>query len=446
MSASTLPRAARSRATAWVALGATVGGVAAYVFQIVGTRALGDVAYAPIGVLWTLQYLILAIPLVAVEAYVARGVTLKSPTLGRDSRVLAGWLLVGAGVLGAACWLLREPLFAGLGDLAFVVTLTVATYGALFLLRGQLAGAGRYRGYGAATAGESLVRLALAVGVLAAVPSTRALAWIMPLGPVAVVAGWLVLRGRPRADLGATPAGARAPAVDAPGVGAPSADAASAGRYLAATTTANAVAQTLLAAGPLVVVALGAAPAEVAVFFVTITAARTPLTLMLGGGLTRVLPPLTRMAQRGDPRGLRRVALATALGAVVVAVAGAAAAAVVGSRLVALLFGVDFAPDTLFVTVAGFGMAVAVGALVVNQVLIAARAEARLVVPWLVALAVAAAVVAVVDGSATLRVVTGFAVGEVVALAGLTLAALRVAGLAAAGAPGALRRPARPVR
>src|SRR5690606_25534967 len=50
-------RGPRVSATGWVALGSTVGGAAAFLFQIVGTRVLGPVAYAPISVLWTLQYL-----------------------------------------------------------------------------------------------------------------------------------------------------------------------------------------------------------------------------------------------------------------------------------------------------------------------------------------------------------------------------------------------------
>ena len=47
--------AAPPRATSWVVLGAGFAGIATYLFQIVGTRALGTEAYAPISVLWTIQ-------------------------------------------------------------------------------------------------------------------------------------------------------------------------------------------------------------------------------------------------------------------------------------------------------------------------------------------------------------------------------------------------------
>ena len=393
------------RATSWVAAGALAGGVSTYLFQVLGTRTLGDAAYAPISVLWTLQYLVFAIAVVAVEAYVTRAVTTGQAGLRRAVVALTAWSGAAAVVLAGATWVWHDRLFAAMGDLSVVLGLVVLAYTGFAMTRGLAAGAEDYRWYGLLTGGEATVRLLLAAAVLATVGTARGLAWVLPFGPsLLAMAGALALRSvRPAARRRAT----------------------SASRFLAATTAANAASQILLAAGPLVLVPLGAAPAEVAVFFITVTAARTPLALLWGGGFARVLPPLARMVLAGEHARLHRLALAGAVATLLLAAAGAGATAAVGPPLVAALFGAAFRPDRLMVTLVGGAMLLATGALLLNQFLIAAHRELRLVTPWLSALAAGAVGVAVLGGPPATRVAGAMVVGELTALAALTVTVLR---------------------
>jgi O-antigen/teichoic acid export membrane protein len=389
-------------------LGAGAAGVATYAFQVIGTRALGTEAYAPISVLWTIQYLVFAVGMVAVEAYVTRATTLHPETLGRDVRTVAAWLGAGAVIVGGITWWLRADLFGGLDDLSLTAALIVLAFGSYAVVRGRLAGTERFRTYGIVTFSEAAIRVVLALGVVALGATTRSLSWVLPLGPLLVAAWWVSVGRRGVADSDAA----------AEQIGTTSG-------FLAATSSANAAAQVLLAGGPLVLLPLGAGAVEVSIFFVTITAARTPVSLALGGILGRILPPLTRMAQAGEAASLSRVVVRVSGLTVLLAGAGMLAAVVVGDDLVAIFFGEQFRPDHVFVMLAAGGVVFATGGLLLNQILVATHGERRMPAPWIAALVVAAIVIVVLPGSPTHRVATAFLAGEVVALAALTLAALR---------------------
>lgn len=395
--------------THWLLIGSLVGGVAAYLFQVVGARALGEEAYAPIGTLWTIQYLFWSVFLYAMETYVNREVVLGR--LGATMRVgailrMAVWLGAVALALTATTWVLRDALFYGVDDLAVVAGLIVVSYGAFAVVRGRFAGAGRFKVYGLVTAAESVIRLALAVAVVLVAATTRALAWSMPLGALTAAGLWFLVRHR-----------------GGPDVDQPSEEPPRTGRFLVLTTVTNAGVQVLLAGAPLVVVALGAGPSEVSVVFVTVTAARVPVVLALGGMLSRMLPTFVRILdERGDAAGAGladRIALAT------VALGGLAAAAggLAGAPLIALFFGGGFAPPWWFAAATGGGVVLATGGMLLNQLLVARGLEHRLPVPWYAGLAAGAIAVVVTGGDAILRVGTGFIVGEVAAIAALTVAA-----------------------
>jgi hypothetical protein len=393
-----------------VLFGSLASGIGALLFQILGVAVLGEDAYQPIVVLWTIQYLAGTIVLYSAEAYVARSLQNDHlHGLDRSIRVIGAWVAAFALGTGLFTWVFREPLFHGEGDLALVGTLLIASYGGFYVIKGRMAGTNRFRSYGAATALESLGRILVALPVLLLVPSTGALAWVMPLGPAMVVAWWLYDRGRSLPPDGGTAV-------------LPSADA-GAGRFLAATTTANAVSQTLLAAGPLVLIPLGARPAEVTIFFTVVTAARFPLVFAIGGLLSRLLPPLTRLARAGRDDQLRRIALLTVPASLLVALVAAGAAWLLGPTIVAFVFDIS-RPDRLFVTLTVFGVMLATGSLLLNQVLISRTAENRLVAPWLAALAVFVLGIVATSGTPTTRVSLAFVTGELVAHLGLLLAVL----------------------
>lgn len=400
-------------ATSWVLTGSLVAGIGAYLFQIVGTRSLGEEAYAPISVLWTMQYLILSIALISVEANLTRAVTLAEGargTLTRHMRAVTGWIVVTAALVGVVSFVFRGPLFAGLGEMAAVAALIVISYGTFVTLRGWLAGVGRFRSYGIVTAGESVARLLTTIVVVAVAATPTSIAWVMPVGPLVVFAWWLRER--------------RKPVVDEPRETSPPPAEASTNRFLVATTLANASSQILLAAGPLVLIPLGAAAAEVSEFFVTVTAARVPLAFALGGVLSRVLPPLTRMARRGEWAPLRRIALGLGVGTLLLTAVGAAVTWWVGPAVIALFFGSTFRPEGWFAAVAVATVLLACGALLLNQLLIGMQAESRLIVPWLGSLALGVVLVGVLPGSPTFRVAIAFMTGELVALFALLAAVI----------------------
>lgn len=406
-------------------LGAAIAALGAYLFQAIGTRALGGAEYAPIGALWTIQYLLVSVVLLPIETLIARESILSHAAGLRSPRVsfarLWGWLALVAIVASTVCWLLRDQLFHGLDDLALVTGALVLSYGAFLIVRGRLAGTERFKAYGVVTASESTVRAALAAVVTGFGPNVRAFAWIMPLGALTAAGWWVPLKRNPRQprDLAARP-------TEPPRTG----------RFLALTTAANAITQLLLAGGPLLLAFLHAAPEEVSVFFVTVTAVRVPLVFVFGGVLSRLLPTFMRMEGTDRRRQSRAVAAKIALGTVLVAVAIGGVAAAVGAPLIALLFGAAFRPPWWLAAGATVGVILATGSIVLYQLLIARGSALLGLLAWAVALAAAMVAVVLTEGSATARAVAGLVTGEAVALMALVLAASWATGTTARGDAG----------
>jgi O-antigen/teichoic acid export membrane protein len=417
-----------SGATAWVAAGALTGGLAAYLFQILSTRALGAEDYAPLGVLWTLQYLLVSIGLTAVEAYVTRTVALDGPDAPRTREVqvvLVRWMVVVAVVAGVVGLVARDRLFDGYGDLALVLALLVLAYGTFTIVRGRAAGSDRFRTYAVTSAAESLLRLGAGAVAVALAATTRTLAWVFPFGPAAVTAWALVGQRRRRHDRAAS----RRPIGDHGGRRAalPDLPTTSPTRFLASTVTANAAVQVLLAAGPLALVVLGAGPVEISVFFTTVTITRAPMTLVLNGGLSRVLPPLLRRARTEPGGGLRRVLHLTVGAGLGIAAAAGALGWVLGPPIVALLFGEAFRPSSLLAALAAAVAVLAVGGLGVNQILIALGREAELPLPWIGGVLAATVLVVLLPVPASDAVIVACTAGMALALLTLAWRALQPA-------------------
>lgn len=408
-----LLRGLTRRGTQWLVVGSLLGGLGAYLFQIVGTRALGEEAYAPIGTLWTIQFLTWSIFLQPVESFVTREVVTgrAAPSLSRTVAVRTwAWVALVAGTVAGTSWLAGERLFFGVEGLPVVAGLIALSFGAFAFVRGGLAGHERFRAYGFVSAAESLLRLALAVVVVLIVPTTRALAWTMPFGAAIAASFWFAVRRDP----GEPPAGAPE------GLG-PS----RAGRFLVLTSVANAAGQLLLAGGPLALVALAAAPSELSVFFVTITAARVPVVLALGGLLSRLLPTFGRILTARGRDAVSSLAARIAVGTVAVAALGAALGFAAGSQLIGLFFGSGFEPPPWLAAIAAGGVLIATGGMVLNQLLVAAGLEHRLPIPWIGGLLAGSLVLLIVDGTPTQRVAAGFVSGEIIALTLLLIAARR---------------------
>ncbi len=432
----TVVRAALGRGgTTWMIGGSLLAGLGAYLFQVVGARALGEVDYAPIGVLWTVQYLLSSVLMTALESWVVRTTTSAGGSVHSLRAVaprLVGAVLVVAGVAGAGAYVGREALLPGHTGLVLVVPLLVLVYSAFVSVRGVLAARERYKAYGGVTAAESLARLGAAIVVALTVPSPVLLALCLPLGALTGAVWGLLSRLRRPAEASRDRPDATVavgePTVDRPAAlpGGAVPVAVGPARFLAVTSGANAAAQVLLAAGPLVLGPLGATPREVSVLFVTLTAARVPLVIVQGGLLSRLLPTFTRLAADGETRALTRTGtrlVATTAGAAVVA---AAVGWLIGPAVIAAMFGSGFRPGAAVTAAVACGVVTGTGALMVNQVLIAAGREQALLLPWWSGLAAAAVVIAVTSGLPPVdRVLLGLVLGVLTALALLLAALLR---------------------
>jgi O-antigen/teichoic acid export membrane protein len=386
--------------------GTVVAIVSAYGFQLLGGRVLGPAAFAPLTVLWSIQFLVMTVVMLPVEQLIIRRLEL---TGGRSSGLRESAVPLAALVGGTAVCVVTAMAVLGervTGGVGYVVAagLLVAGYTVFAAARGYLAGRHRYRDYGIATAAEAIVRLLLAAAVLLVTTEGIGLAVVMVLAPlgVLVVRPFVTVAGPLAQD----------PAEDEPAmdvlVG-------STGGFLGPLVLANGAAQALLGVGPLVVAAIGAGPVTVSAVFVTFLLFRAPLWV-IQSVLARVLPPFTALARRGEHAALRGWALRlAAVGAALTAVAAPLGWGV-GPTLVRVLFGNTFTPTASLTALVAAGTVVAALTAVSSQILVATGRTWHVGLSWTIALAVAALVFVPRLASADVRVGLAFLAGEVTAL------------------------------
>lgn len=381
--------------------GTVLAALGAYGFQLLGGRVLGPVEFAPITVLWTIQFLIFTVIFIPLEQLVIRRLVL-APRTGARTVVRSLAVVIGCSALAAGIFALLtlDLFFLGEALYAPLAVVLILGYGTFAVGRGALAGRRRFRSYGLATGAESMVRLAAAAAFLLVAARGISLAWAMLVGPLAILAWW------PR------PVRAGEPSEEAPHRQAP------VGSFLSWYVVAQGASQTILAAGPLVVGALGGSPAAISVFFVTFTLFRGPIT-MTYSLVARVLPSFTALATGAGGARLRRWALRMGGSGLALGAVGVAAGWWLGPPIVALLFGEGFRPSPVLGALAVGGSAVGLVALAANQILIARGHTARLAAAWVGALVVAALAVVVGPGDPGVRVGVGFLAGEVAALLGV---------------------------
>jgi O-antigen/teichoic acid export membrane protein len=288
--------------------------------------------------------------------------------------------------------------------------MVTCTFGAFVIVRGRLAGTERFKAYGLVTGTESMGRALFAAGVALVAASTSAIAWTMPFGALVASGLWLILKRRPR---------------HARGIEGATTEPVRPMTFLALVIGANAILQLLLAGGPLVLAFLGAAPAQVSILFVTLTAARIPMFFLFSGLLSRLLPTFLRLARSDQGRALRRAASGIAVGSLATAIVGGLAAAIVGGPVLGLMFGRAFAPPSWVAAGATIGVLLATGSMILNQVLIAQGSPGRSLSAWVLALASGGLSLAVIGRTPTARVVAAFVIAEMVALVALAVAASR---------------------
>jgi O-antigen/teichoic acid export membrane protein len=381
--------------TAAVVVGSLVAAVLAYVFQVFGGRVLGPEAFAPIGILWTIQFLAMQVLYQPLEHLVNRDTGAGRPPGLR--RVL--WFGLVAGGLTALGVLLFGGRYVGEPVYAWMAGILVFGYAVFGFVRGRLAGTDRFGGFGIVTGAEATVRILLAV-VFVALAVDHGLGWAMVLAPfVALV--WL-----PRVGTGGGPG--------------------ELGRNLPPLVGASFFAQALLGLAPLAVAMLGAGPAAVSIVFLTFAMYRGPLWI-LQGVMARVLPVFVRQVESDAHQQLRAWMVRLAAGAAVLSVVAFGVGATIAPPVFALLLGEAFRPATLLSALVAAGVVIAACGGLMNQVLLALDRLRSMTLAWGLGFAAAVLITFVVPIEPVTRTALGFVVGEIVAVGSLYVLHARIA-------------------
>ncbi len=389
----TEPRGFRAPGTTFMVAGSLFGAVGAFAFQAFGARAVGDVAFAPISLLWTVFFILATVLLIPVEQYVTREVASGRKAIPADLKAAGVMVLAGSVLGGGFVMLTLDRFFAGSWHYAVQIVLLMVGYSLLFFGKGVLEGRRRFADAGWVLIVESLVRLVAGVVAIQLVASAESLGWAMVLGGFSVLGmRWW------RHDTGQR----RAPATTA---------SVFLGGYLGGTASS----QLLLGGAPIAVAALGASPALVSVVFVTFTLYRAPLTLILALQ-GRVLPYLVGLASAENRDRLNRIVRTVVVGGAGLVLLGGLVGWLVGPEVVALLFGQAFAPSSTVAMFTAAGVSAAAAAQIAGQVLVAEARTSRLSAAWFGGLAAGVVALLLLGGAPDVRVAIAFAIGEVVAL------------------------------
>ncbi len=396
-----------------IAVGLIVLGVTAYGFLIVAARSLGPERYAPLSVLWALVFLVGPGVFVPLEQELARAISARQATGRRSEHLVRKAALAGTAIAAllavvavvAGGWLLSR-LFDDQPLLLVGLILSLFGYFAEHLVRGALAGTGRFRSYGLILGAEGSLRLVGCVALAAGGVSTPG-PYGLVLGATPLLAAAIGARGQglfsPGSPRTAEPEGA--------------ASGPSLTNALGWLLAGSLFAQLLVNGAPVAVklLATAAENATVGRFVAALIVTRVPLFLF-ASVQAAALPRLSRLAAAGLHQefrdGVRRlVAVVGAFG-----LAGTVGAAVAGPAAVRVLFGSAFRlgrRDLLYLAAAS---AFYMLAMTVAQGLIALRSPSRAAVAWMAGFATFVVVVVVSPGL-LLRAERALLAGSMVAFA-----------------------------
>lgn len=395
-------RGFKAPGTTFMVTGGLLGALGAYLFQLIGGRALGTTEFAPVGVLWTTFFILATVLLVPVEQYVTREVASGRRALPGDLRATAVMASIGAIVGAGFVALTKDDLFNGYSQYISQIVLLVVAYALLMVAKGVLAGRRRFALVGWVLIIETSARLLAGMVAVWLIGTAESLGWAMVVGGFAVLAlrWWRYDKGDP--SIAHTPPG----------------------RFLSGYAGGTASAQLLLAGAPLAVAALGGTDAMISVIFFTFTIFRAPLTLIysLQG---RILPFLVGLVGAARKRDLRRIARWVFVCGLSLAVIGALVGWLIGPEVMTLLLGEEFAPTNVVAMFTAGGVMAAAAAQITSQVLVAEGRTARLAWAWTIGLAVALTVLVVSAGAPDTQVAIGFACGETAALVVMAALAIR---------------------
>ncbi len=421
--------------------GLVVNGLAAYTFITLASRDLGAEAYTPVGLLWALSFLLGPGFFQPLEQETARVIAGRSAnglrSVVRPAAILGGSLALALAVVAvvAAPWIV-DSLFAGHGILFVALLLVLVGLGTGHLVRGVLAGLGRFGGYARYFIGDGIGRLLL-VGIGSLVLTDDVAVYGLAVGgaPFLGVAAALTGRrsgataGGPEVSQSATAtATATAPVPDAvvSGRRAELAALAPAMGFLLVASVSTAI---VLNVSPLAVELLAGPDQgdEAGRFLNALLVARVPL-FFFQAVQASLLPKLSSLAADGRLVEFRHVlarllALVGALGA-----AAIVACALVGHLVVEMAFGAGFAVGRRDMVLLAASSAVLMIVLALAQALIAQRCQGRMALAWFAGLC-AFPVVLAFGGDLFLRVELALLATVVTAMVAMAVLLARRPGL-----------------
>ncbi len=355
-------------------------GVAGASFILISERAVGLDAFAPMAQLWTIWSISAATLLFAYQQWairigVGRRIGLVSALRGAPAGLLAA-STVGTGLVTLA---VRSSLFHT-ASLFWPVAAAVVVLGTVAggVVRGQLAATGRHSLLALVIAGDNVVRMVLAI-VLVAAGATVGWYAVAHLASYLVLAvGWLPAR-HPAAAPDPTPAVAH-------GAGEDTADPGTA--TLGTAAVAGFLSHVALAGPPLLVAVNGGSARTVSTLFVVLTAIRLP-HLVLQAGAPRAGVAFHGWVETGRQDLLDRARLAILAGTASVAAVAFGAGALLGDLFIGTLFDIRGRVDPVTYGLFAAAGVCSVGDSFATVLLVARGANRFLVTRWLALLIVA---------------------------------------------------------
>ena len=377
-----------------------ISGLASYLYLAVAARTLGPERYSALSVLWALTFLTALGFFVPIEQEVSRALAARrvhghggAPVVRRAASLagLAVVVLLVTITIGRSR--LRGRLFDGSGLLVIGLGLGLAGYAGLHLLRGMLAGQGRFAAYAVLVAAEPVLRLAAALVLWAGGAAT-----VGSLG--------LVLGGAPIATavlaLSATRHVTTGPDVGWNEVGVALADLVMASLLVQVLMNGPAVAAKLLAGQ--------AEQAEAGTFVAALVLTRVPLFLF-AAVQAALLPHLSALASRRRHHAfvssVRRVAALSGLAGAVFA----GFISIAGPGALRIVFGRSFSLARPQLAALAAGSGIAMVTLVMAQALIALSAHRLVAIGWVVAVG-GSALTLFIHGGLSSRVARAFLLGS----------------------------------
>lgn len=363
------PTRARSgrRQTTALAVGSLANGLLAYVFFALVTRTLGAAPAAPVAVLWAWWSFAGAALTFPVQHWITR----TSATAAGEAAVRRGLPRVAAAVAiasllsGGLAWLFTGRLFGPDGDWFPLLVVGVGLgSGLLGVVRGTLAGRQRFGALGVGLTAENGLRC-LAAAVLIGTGQDAPVAYGLALlcGYAAAVLFPRALRPR-RTGEG--------------GLGSPLA-------FVTGASSGQLLAQVTLTGGPVLLAAIGGAPAEVTALFAGLALFRAPYTLALGL-VSALTGRLTALVEAGRLDRLARIRAGLVAATLVLAVLGGLGGAWLGPWLMELVFGAGVRLDPGDTAVVAVGSVLALANLVLTVGLLARGRPGLVARTWLLAL------------------------------------------------------------